>query len=139
MKLLKAQITKGGCFITDWTRPSPSHRKDRFDDGPFGRELQLELVFTNPFGPLLKQNSPILVGQINNMFTSMGLKRSAEMEEVGNFKSPNKKAKCSQCEENSGSTKGRIVKIYGRANRRRGQALIRNLFSEESLQDVKVT
>ncbi|PQQ09773.1 hypothetical protein Pyn_06259 [Prunus yedoensis var. nudiflora] len=63
MELLKAQITKGASFITDWTRPSPSHREDRIDDGPFGRELQLEPVFSNPFGPRLKQNTPILVGQ----------------------------------------------------------------------------
>ncbi|KAL6286553.1 hypothetical protein ACE6H2_010943 [Prunus campanulata] len=139
MELLKAQITKGASFITDWTRPGPSHREDRIDDGPFGRELQLEPVFPNPFGPQLKQNTPILVGQVNNMVTSMGLKRSAEMEEVGNFKSPDKKAKCSQHEESSGSSKRRTVKPYGKAKCRRGQALRRNLFSEESLQEVKVT
>ncbi|CAB4273848.1 unnamed protein product [Prunus armeniaca] len=133
MELLKAQITKGAFFITDWTRPGPSHREDSFDDGRFGSDLQLEPVLSNPFGPQLKQNSPILVGQINNMFISIGLKRVAETEVVGNFKSPDKKAKGSQHEESSGSTKGKTIKAYGRTNRRRGQALRRNLFSEERL------
>ncbi|CAB4304302.1 unnamed protein product [Prunus armeniaca] len=63
----------------------------------------------------------------------MGLKRVAETEVVGNFKSPDKKAKGSQHEESSGSTKGKTIKAYGRTNRRRGQALRRNLFSEERL------
>ncbi|KAI5334289.1 hypothetical protein L3X38_024422 [Prunus dulcis] len=139
MELLKAQNTKAASFITDWTRPGPSHREDRFDDGPLGSDLQLEPVLSNPFGPQLKQNSPMLVGQINNMFTSMGLKRVAETEVVGNFKSPDKKAKGSQNEESLGSTKGKTIKAYGRTNRRRGQALGSNLFSEERLQEVKVT
>ncbi|KAI5337479.1 hypothetical protein L3X38_016750 [Prunus dulcis] len=73
------------------------------------------------------------------MFTSMRLNRNAETEEVRNFKSPDKKAKCSQREEYSGSSKERKVKSYGSPNRRRGQALRRNLFSEDSLQKVKVT
>lgn len=99
----------------------------------------MEPQFSNPFGPRPKHNSSILVGQINRMFTSMRLKRNAKTEEVCNFKSPDKKAKCSQREEHLGSSKGRKVKSYGSANRRRGQALRRNLFWEDSLQEVKVT
>ncbi|KAL6285991.1 hypothetical protein ACE6H2_010381 [Prunus campanulata] len=68
----------------------------------------------------------------------MRLKRSVETEEVHNFKSLDKKAKHSQREEHSRSSKGRKVKSYGSAKSRRGQALRRNLFSEDSLHEVKV-
>lgn len=39
MELLKAQITKGAYFITDWTRLGPRHKEDIIDDGSIGRDL----------------------------------------------------------------------------------------------------
>lgn len=92
-KLLKAQISNGASFVTEWTRPGPNTRREVVYLEPYGHPAQLEPTFANPFGYIPRPPSTTDVSQVQDLVNRTGLKRRVEGDSSLSLISPEKKIK----------------------------------------------
>ncbi|KAH0980885.1 hypothetical protein GBA52_008062 [Prunus armeniaca] len=117
LEKVQAQLQKRKASTSTWVHQGPVIVEVSIDVGSFAQQLQLEPSTKNPFGPVPMTTTVGQVTNLNGMFTSLGLKKSAEVESLTYLNSPENEAKNSKGGSVSRGQKKTIKSYRGRARK----------------------